>query len=208
MSGKPSFALRQAFRFFHRQSGAIGTRALDAYSLANAELEYSRRDWNCIWGDDIDVYSLCKDFDGAENVERWESACIEDEFGRVLAHCGGIADADSDYQRFMRAELMLEAMQAYTPEGPERMLIADFKDGWILAADSQDVAEIKAKFPGAEDYDSFFVRVGEGEYTHVYGYEGFMANSYKTAYRVFPVVDAPDKTEILEGLLDEEEILA
>lgn len=50
--------------------------------------------------------------------------------------------------------------------------IAQLKtSGLTLLVDSQDTEELKKEFP---DYDSFFVEVGEGEYTQVWGFVGIV----------------------------------
>lgn len=47
-------------------------------------------------------------------------------------------------------------------------------EGFILVQDSQDIDELKHSIPdpSAKDYDGFFVKVGDGEITEVYGFEG------------------------------------
>ena len=68
----------------------------------------------------------------------------------------------------------------------ERMTIADInnRDDLVLVTDSQDVAFVKEMYPQAKDYDSFFVKVGEGEYTELYGFEGSVAALDKTLYKI------------------------
>lgn len=54
--------------------------------------------------------------------------------------------------------------------------IDDFneREDFILIQDSQDIDELKHSIPdpSAKDYDGFFVKVGDGEITEVYGFEG------------------------------------
>lgn len=46
-------------------------------------------------------------------------------------------------------------------------------------SDSQDVQAIKELIPDAKPYDSFFVKVEEGDYTEVYGMYGIVPYFYK-----------------------------
>lgn len=57
----------------------------------------------------------------------------------------------------------------------------------VLVTDSQDTEAIKEDFghrPAVERFDGFFVKVGEGEYTEVYGFEGIVPELWKPVYKI------------------------
>ena len=49
----------------------------------------------------------------------------------------------------------------------------------MFISDSQDVTAIKENFPEFQDYDSFFVIIGEGYYIFLAGIEGIVPYNYK-----------------------------
>ena len=56
-----------------------------------------------------------------------------------------------------------------------------------LATDSQDVDYIKEYFgnrPAVEQFDGFLVNIEDGEYTGVYGFEGNIAYTSKTVWKI------------------------
>jgi hypothetical protein len=64
------------------------------------------------------------------------------------------------------------------------------RDGLIFVSDSQEVRTVKEHLPRhAQDYDSYFVAVDEGEYTEVYGMFGTVPYIAK---EVYPVDLSPD----------------
>ena len=55
----------------------------------------------------------------------------------------------------------------------------------LFLSDSQDVQAIRDYFPGFDEcYDSFFVKVENGEYTEIYGMEGIIPNLNKRIYKL------------------------
>jgi len=60
-----------------------------------------------------------------------------------------------------------------------------FDDGFVFVSDSQDVRPIKEYFGEiAEDFDAFFVKVGDGDYVEVWGIHGIIPDLNKTAYQI------------------------
>lgn len=51
-------------------------------------------------------------------------------------------------------------------------------------SDSQDVAPIKCAIKGADEFDSFFVKTGDGEYLEIWGICGIIPYTHKNAYRI------------------------
>jgi len=51
----------------------------------------------------------------------------------------------------------------------------------MFLSDSQDVTAIKEIFSEFQDYDSFFVIIGEGDYIFLAGIEGIVPYNYKMA---------------------------
>lgn len=60
-----------------------------------------------------------------------------------------------------------------------------FDDAWTFVSDSQDVQAVKENVGEiATGFDSFFVKVGNGDYDEVWGIEGIVPYTYKNAYRI------------------------
>jgi hypothetical protein len=55
---------------------------------------------------------------------------------------------------------------------------------YIFVSNTQDVEPIKEMYPNTEDYDSFFVLVGDGEYLEVWGMQGIVPYSWKKLCKV------------------------
>ena len=49
---------------------------------------------------------------------------------------------------------------------------------------SQDAEDIKSSYSEAEEYDSFFVKIGDGDYLEIYGLFGIVPYLYKTLYKI------------------------
>lgn len=64
--------------------------------------------------------------------------------------------------------------------------IADIDPALILVTDSQDVEAVREYLPcgKTDDHDSYFVRVGDGEYTEIWGFYGIVPILTKIAYRL------------------------
>ena len=66
--------------------------------------------------------------------------------------------------------------------------INSFNDNFIFVSDSQDVAEIKKYLPTnkklLDSYDSFFVRIEDGEYIEIWGVAGIVPYLDKLACRL------------------------
>lgn len=63
--------------------------------------------------------------------------------------------------------------------------VADVPAGAMLVTDSQDTEAIKRMYPEtADEYDGFFVIVGDGEYTAVWGFHGLIPDLNKPVSRV------------------------
>ena len=74
----------------------------------------------------------------------------------------------------------------------------------VFVSDSQDVEAIKEHFgnhPDIEDYDSFFVEVGDGEYTEVFGMEGIVPHYDKYVYDVLEIIESTVKKSTTKGKL-------
>lgn len=56
----------------------------------------------------------------------------------------------------------------------------------MLVTDSQDVKAIKENVPGANDpdFDGFFVKIKDGDYSEVYGFAGTVPYNYKEVLRI------------------------
>ena len=107
----------------------------------------------------------------AENMLVWSKESPELKTVRF----GKIKDSDSG------SRLVVKAEYAGT--------VADLKNRHDLGfvSDSQDVEVVKDQFghsPEVEDFDAFFVKVGNGEYSEVYGIEGTVPYFTKSIYRV------------------------
>lgn len=64
-----------------------------------------------------------------------------------------------------------------------------------LATDSQDVEYIKEYFgnrPAIKDFDGFLVKIEDGEYTEVYGFEGNIAWTSKPIYKITRTFSSSD----------------
>jgi len=69
----------------------------------------------------------------------------------------------------------------------EEMLISQLPqdEGLQLVTDSQDVDNIKEYLGGiGNDYDSFFVRVEDGDFVEVYGFYGIVPRLDRTCYKL------------------------
>ena len=68
------------------------------------------------------------------------------------------------------------------------MQVKDLEQGqdvFTFVSDSQDVAAVRDTLGAvAEGYDSFFGRLGEGDYEEVYGMEGVGPKLCKTIYKI------------------------
>lgn len=63
--------------------------------------------------------------------------------------------------------------------------IGELPRGLFLVTDSQDADAVRQHIgPAAADYDSFFVAMGEGEYSVVWGFEGIVPWNHKKAWRL------------------------
>ena len=74
-----------------------------------------------------------------------------------------------------------------TPENPKAFTLRVDELGKALQfiSDSQDVEAIKGDFPGlADDYDSFFVLTGDGDYIEVWGMHGIVPVNSRMVARV------------------------
>lgn len=66
------------------------------------------------------------------------------------------------------------------------IFVEQLPENAVFVSDSQDTEAIKADYPIAvvEDFDSFFVVAGEGEYTAVWGMYGIVPKLDKMVYRI------------------------
>lgn len=62
--------------------------------------------------------------------------------------------------------------------------VAQIPDSFDFVSDSQDVEPIKHSFKKAKEYDSFFVRVENGEYVSIYGMCGIVPYLSKLATKI------------------------
>jgi hypothetical protein len=59
-------------------------------------------------------------------------------------------------------------------------------DKWKFVSDSQDTQAVKENIGQiAMEFDSFFVKIGEGEYLEAWGIHGIIPYTNKTAYQIF-----------------------
>ena len=65
-------------------------------------------------------------------------------------------------------------------------VIGDLPRHLLLVNDSQDADAVRESIMGAANYDSFFVAMGEGEYTEVWGFEGYVPWNFKKVWPVIP----------------------
>lgn len=70
------------------------------------------------------------------------------------------------------------------------MKISQIPDDFILVTDSQDVAPINDYLLGMKDYtkddlyDSYFVKIGDGDYEEIYGFYGIVPVLNKNCYKL------------------------
>lgn len=58
-------------------------------------------------------------------------------------------------------------------------------EAWTFVSDSQEVEAIKSHVGEAgNEFDSFFVKVEEGDYAEVWGVHGIIPYTNKNAYRI------------------------
>jgi hypothetical protein len=62
------------------------------------------------------------------------------------------------------------------------MQVKDIPADFIFVSNSQDVEPLNEEFN--TDYDSFFVQVGDGEYTGVYGMSGIVPYNIRSVDKV------------------------
>ena len=62
----------------------------------------------------------------------------------------------------------------------------DKRDDLILVTDDQDVRSVKENVGGrkVKRFDSFFVKVGEGYYEEVWGFQGIIPYLYKDVEKI------------------------
>lgn len=67
-----------------------------------------------------------------------------------------------------------------------RLEHCDFTDAaWQFVSDSQDTQAVKEHLGQiANEFDSFFVKVGDGDYDEVWGVHGIVPYTNKNAYRI------------------------
>jgi hypothetical protein len=67
----------------------------------------------------------------------------------------------------------------------EELKISDLNNNLILVTDSQDATNIK-EYLGriGDDYDSFFVKVEDGDFAEVYGFYGIIPELNKICYKL------------------------
>jgi hypothetical protein len=69
---------------------------------------------------------------------------------------------------------------------PETRKVSEFDENYVLITNSQDIKEIKELVaPFAEDYDGFFAIIEDGDYKEIWGFEGTVPFTWKTAYKVY-----------------------
>lgn len=56
---------------------------------------------------------------------------------------------------------------------------------WVFVSDSQDARAVKENLGSiADEFDSFFVKVGDGDYLEVWGIFGSVPYTHKNSYRI------------------------
>jgi hypothetical protein len=70
--------------------------------------------------------------------------------------------------------------------------VRQIPDDFLFVSDSQEVDQLNAKF--GQDFDSYFVRVGSGDYTDVIGMRGIVPRTYK---RVFVLKATDPRAKII-----------
>jgi len=61
------------------------------------------------------------------------------------------------------------------------------REDLTLLTDSQDVESVKEYFgnrKAVDEFDGFFVKVGEGDYDEIYGFEGSVPYLSKSLYKI------------------------
>lgn len=67
----------------------------------------------------------------------------------------------------------------------EKLSVHELADDLLFLSDSQDVETIKDHIgKDADEFDSFFVRVADGDYDAVYGMHGIVPLTSKPVWRV------------------------
>ena len=81
--------------------------------------------------------------------------------------------------------------KALKKNGLERLTINDIqsRNDLVLVTNPSDVEAVKQyltkeELDKAVDLDGFFVKVGEGEYTEIYGFLGIVPNLWKDLFRI------------------------
>lgn len=65
--------------------------------------------------------------------------------------------------------------------------IGSLNKEYHLVNDTQDAEEVRRHIgEKAADFDSFFVKVENGDYVEVWGFEGIVPCNWKRAWRVLP----------------------
>jgi hypothetical protein len=62
--------------------------------------------------------------------------------------------------------------------------VKDIPDNFQFLSDSQDVEQIKSDIPGADEFDSFFVSIQDGDYLDIYGIKGIIPYNNKPVYKL------------------------
>lgn len=62
--------------------------------------------------------------------------------------------------------------------------VAELPSELDFVSDSQDVAAIKESLSLDDEYDSFFIRTGEGEYLEIWGMVGIIPYNHKSVRKV------------------------
>lgn len=66
-----------------------------------------------------------------------------------------------------------------------RLADCKFDNSFQFVSDSQDVKPIKESLgTGGGEFDSFFVKIGDGDYVEVWGIHGVIPYTNKTAYQL------------------------
>ncbi len=100
-----------AWEFFHANAGGVvGSAAIGAWRLAQAEATAASRELSFTW--EHDPYADHSWCDIKRPHEHEVLSCaVRDRDGRVLASLSGIFDAGRKYARVVEAELALEALE-------------------------------------------------------------------------------------------------
>lgn len=82
------------------------------------------------------------------------------------------------------------AVEVYGIINDIERIVKDF-NSFQLVDNSQDVKAIKEYFGNSKklaDFDGFFVKVDNGDYSEVYGFEGFVPYTYKNFYKIERII--------------------